>query len=243
MLMVKQFFLSLNRISHILFCACRLLLCQWELLRKVFFHLVYIPNQVIIHMDEIPLTLFFSRVKSQLSLSLYVKCFSPLVISVVLCWSCSHMSVFRLYWEPQTWAWHSDMSHKCWAEEKDHLSWPVGNVLPNAAHQAVGLLGHQGTLLADVKLVHQQPQSPFLQNSFPEDWPLVHPGAWGLFLPRCRTLHFPLLNFMKCLLAHFSCLSRSPLTASQPSGVAATHLSFVYSANLLTIHSAHHPCH
>lgn len=31
----------------------------------------------------------------------------------------------------------------------------------------------------------------------------------GLFLPRCRTSHFPLLNFMRFLYAHFSSLPRS----------------------------------
>ena len=58
----------------------------------------------------------------------------------------------------------------------------------------------------------------------------------GLFLPRCRTLHFPLLNFMRLLSAHFSSLSRSLWMAAQPYGISATPPSFVPSANLLRVH-------
>lgn len=113
-------------------------------------------------------------------------------------------------------------------------------MLPNAAQQAVGLLCHKSTLLPHVQLVHQQPQRPFLQSCFPADEPPVYPGACSLFLPRCGTLHFSFLNLMRCLLARFSCLSRSTWTATQPCGVAAPP-SFVYSANLVRVHSAPPP--
>ncbi|KAK4825450.1 hypothetical protein QYF61_027605 [Mycteria americana] len=46
-------------------------------------------------------------------------------------------------------------------------------------------------------------------------------------------LHFPLLNFMRFLSAHFSSLSRSLWMAVRPSGVSDTPPSFVSSANLL----------
>ena len=59
----------------------------------------------------------------------------------------------------------------------------------------------------------------------------------GLFLPRCRTLYLPLLNFIRFLCAQLSSLSRSRWMAAQPSGVSTTPPSFVSSANLLRVHS------
>ena len=58
-----------------------------------------------------------------------------------------------------------------------------------------------------------------------------------LFLPRCRTLHFPSLNFMRFLSAHSSSLLRSLGMAAQPSGVSATPRSLVSSAYFLRVHS------
>jgi len=42
----------------------------------------------------------------------------------------------------------------------------------------------------------------------------------GLFVPRCRTLHLPLLNFIRFLSAQLSSLSRSRWMAAQPSGIS-----------------------
>ncbi|XP_066851872.1 lethal(3)malignant brain tumor-like protein 2 isoform X4 [Anser cygnoides] len=58
----------------------------------------------------------------------------------------------------------------------------------------------------------------------------------GLFLPRGRTLHFPVLNFTGFSSAHFSSLSRSLWMAAQPPGVSAAPPSFVSSGNLLRAH-------
>ena len=51
----------------------------------------------------------------------------------------------------------------------------------------------------------------------------------GLFLPRCRTLHLPLLNFIRFLSAQLSSLSRSHWMAAQAAGVSTTPPSFVSS--------------
>ena len=59
----------------------------------------------------------------------------------------------------------------------------------------------------------------------------------GLFLPRCRTLHLPLLNFIRFLCAQLSSLYRSHWMPAQPSGVPATLPSFMSPANLLRLHS------
>ncbi|KAK4806792.1 hypothetical protein QYF61_005588 [Mycteria americana] len=60
----------------------------------------------------------------------------------------------------------------------------------------------------------------------------------GLFLPRGRTLPFPLLNFMRFLSAHFSSLFRSLWMAARSSAISATPPTFVSPANLLRVHSA-----
>ena len=57
----------------------------------------------------------------------------------------------------------------------------------------------------------------------------------GLFRPCCRTLHFPFLNFMKFLSAHFSILLRSLWMAAWPFGLSVAPLSLVWSANLMKV--------
>ena len=49
----------------------------------------------------------------------------------------------------------------------------------------------------------------------------------GLFLPRCRTLHLPLLNLIRFLSAQLSSLSRSRWMAEQPASISTTPPSFV----------------
>ncbi|KAK4832391.1 hypothetical protein QYF61_022246 [Mycteria americana] len=58
------------------------------------------------------------------------------------------------------------------------------------------------------------------------------------FLRRYRTLHFPLLNFMTFLIAHFSSPLRLLWVAAQHFGVSAAPPRFVSSANLPKVHSA-----
>lgn len=66
---------------------------------------------------------------------------------------------------------------------------------------------------------------------------MVSPCLWCmvLFLPRCRTLHLPCLNFKMFLSAQLSvplCLLRSFWMAAQHSGVSAIPNSFASSENL-----------
>lgn len=76
------------------------------------------------------------------------------------------------------------------AEYNENFPWPPHDSLPHAVQDVVDLLGHEITLLA---LVNQDPQVLFWKAAFQ----LVGPHAvWlpGLFLSRCRTLHFPLFH-------------------------------------------------
>lgn len=101
-----------------------------------------------------------------------------------------------------------------WVERKDHLSLTVCNTAPNALQDT---LSHccKGTLLARVQLGFLRIPSTFsadlLSRWLARNWCCY---MW-LFLPRCRTLHLPLLNFMRLLLAYFSGLYNS-LLAYQP---------------------------
>lgn len=83
--------------------------------------------------------------------------------------------------------------HQCWEEQKDQVSWPAGSTPPSTAHDAVGLC-------LWLTLDSLSPRSFFarLLSSLCK--------CRGFLLPRCRTLHFPLVNLMRFLTAHFCCL-------------------------------------
>ncbi|XP_068788224.1 uncharacterized protein [Struthio camelus] len=80
------------------------------------------------------------------------------------------------------------------------------------------------------------PRSFFMELLSSRSTPSLY-WCMGLFLPRCRTLHLPLLNFRRVLSAQLSSLSRSLGMAAQSSGVSAPPPSSVSAANLLRVHS------
>lgn len=61
----------------------------------------------------------------------------------------------------------------------------------------------------------------------PRKFPSSIYWCMGLFLPRVRTLHFPLLNFMRVMQAHFFSLLRPFWIAVQPSSLFVGPLSFI----------------
>lgn len=100
-----------------------------------------------------------------------------------------------------------------WAEEKDHLPWPAGSAFPSASHwtKVVGARTH--CLLMSSFLSSRTPGG-YLPNCFPFGHLPTHPPPqvyWSLtlFFPRCGSLHFPWLEFMRFLFAHFSSVLRS----------------------------------
>jgi len=104
--------------------------------------------------------------------------------------------------------------HQCWAEGKDHLPWPAGNALLNAAQDAICHSERVHCWL----LVNLSTSTPtlFLQICFPAGWSLLCTGAWVHFSLKCwRASYFP-LNFMWFLSARFFCLSSSLWMAAQP---------------------------
>lgn len=81
--------------------GCYHCLCSWPwtpLTKKPGFILFGHSICVFIHTDKISLSLLFYRLSSPSSLiHLYVRCSSPLIILVALCWTLSRMSMFLLY--------------------------------------------------------------------------------------------------------------------------------------------------
>ena len=57
--------------------------------------------------------------------------------------------------------------HRCWVQGYDHLPTPAGHTIPDTSQDAIGLLGHLGTLLAHVQpAVDKHPKVLFHQASF-----------------------------------------------------------------------------
>ena len=79
-------------------------------------------------------------------------------------------------------------------------------VLLHTAQDTISHVSHKATLLAHVSAPVTQDCSakPLCSWAPPSRY-----WCWGLFLPRCRTLHLSLLNFVKFLSVHFSSLLRS----------------------------------
>jgi len=138
------------------------------------------------------------------------------------------MSMSALYWGAQTWAQHSRCSLTS-AEQRGriillcllaalHLTQPRVLSTFFAAGAHCWLM---------VNLVSTRTSRGFSANLL-SSWaaPSIY-WCMGLSLPRCRTLHFPLLNCMRFLSAHFSSLLRSLWLAAKLSGVSATPHSFI----------------
>lgn len=150
-----------------LICVC-CLFCQWILLRRVWlYHLCSFPWEWIYpHMGKIPCSsILFPRLNSPRSLSLIAwemlqslnKLFGPFLDSLQYAHVCLVLGSPALGTALQAWP------HQCWAEEKDHLSWPADNALPNAARDSAGCFCCEGTLLARGHfVVYQDPMSPAL---------------------------------------------------------------------------------
>ena len=125
---------------------------------------------------------------------------------------------------------HQVWPYQCWIEGSDHIPWSVGNIPADAAQNSISFLCHNSALLADVQAWCPPGPQVFFAKLL-SNW-AAPTTYWflGLFLPRCRTLHLPLLNCMTFQWAHFSSLSGSLWMAAQPSVISAIPPSFVSSA-------------
>lgn len=133
-------------------------------------------------------------------------------------------------------------SHERWAEGRDPSFCPASCIPANTAWDALSLCC-LGTLLAPGQLVvHLDPQvlglvfwfgffaKLLIKQSAPS---LLH--CKGLFHPRCRPLHQPLLSFLRLFSARFSSPSQSPWTAVLLSSVFTAMPNLVLSTHLLVV--------
>ena len=102
---------------------------------------------------------------------------------------------------------------------------PTGNSLPSTGYCRVTLLVH----VQPTSTPRSSPAKLFFSRLVPSTY-----WCLELFLPRSRTLHFPLLNLLRFPLARFSSLLRSLWTAAHPASPWATHPS----SDLLRVLSA-----
>ena len=96
--------------------------------------------------------------------------------------------------------------HQGRVEGEENLPGPAGHS-PNAPQDLISFLGSQGMLLAHGQpVVHQDTQVPLHRAALQQVRPSLY-WCMGLFLPRCRTLHLPLLYLISFLSAQLSSLS------------------------------------
>lgn len=119
-----------------------------------------------------------------------------IIIFMAVCWTHSSTSMCLLQWGAQNWMWHSSCVLTS-AEWRGRTTSLVLLVTLPLMHPCTPI-----TLFATVThlcLMFNLVSSRTL-SSFPSRWPPACPWCLGLFLLRCRTLHFPL---WKCLIWMF----------------------------------------
>ena len=123
--------------------------------------------------------------------------------------------------------------HQCRVKGNNHLPAPAGHTISDTGQDAVGCLGHLGTLLAPIQpAVDQHPQVFLCRTAFQPPFP--KPVALrGVVVTR----HLALLNHIQLALAHRSSLSRSLCRAFLPSSRSTLPPNLVLSANFLRVHS------
>lgn len=108
--------------------------------------------------------------------------------------------------------------------------------ITSSPQDAIGLLCHEGTLLAYVQLVfHKEIQIFFCQAASQSVSSSLY-WCLGWFFLRGRTLHFPLMNFMRFLSLYFSSLPKLLWMAALPPSISITPPSLVSSMNLSRVH-------
>ena len=142
-------------------------------------------------------------------------------------WTHSHRSVFFLCWGVRSWTEDSRWGLTR-AEQRGRIPppltcWPRCFWCSPGYGWLSGLQAHTAGSYSVYYPPEPRSPSPLLStHSTPSLYPCL-----GLSRPRCSTLHLAMLNFMGFAWAHSSSLSRALWTASRPSRVSTTPLSFV----------------
>ena len=224
--MFKQFHI----LPFVPFVSCPVTGQLWEKPSSLFFILPFI---YLYTPAKIPLSFLSSRMNIPSSLRLsYDRCCNLLILCLALQWL-SPVCTCLLYWgacvldrRPQMWL------YECWAEGKDHFHQLAGNAF-NTTQDAVGLLCCTDLLLAHFQLGVPQDLSSFSARLYSSQSAPRVPWSIWLFFPRCRTLLWALLNYIRFPSDNFSSLSTSLWKATQPFDVSTTPQSFLSSADSL----------
>lgn len=182
------------------------------------------------------LILFFPRLSkaSSLNFILCALCPSPLSILLAAFWTLYHLSMSLLYQGTPNWT-HYFM--QCLLSVKGRRIVTFFDLLALLflihSSMQMDLFLPQGPLLTCSTCCSPGLPAPFLVTHHQASWlqpVLLH----GVNPAQVQDLHFPLLNFKRFLMAHFSSLSRSWM-AALPSSVLTTLPNLISSANLLRV--------
>ena len=136
------------------------------------------------------------NILSSLSFSLCKRCSSSLTTFMALCCTQSIMSMSLLYLGAQHWIQHA----KCVSLDLPALLF----LMQPRRLLAAFVVGAHCCLMVSLLSIRTFQGLLSSLSALSVYWCL------DLFLPRCRTLHFPLYSCMKFLSAHFSSLFRFP---------------------------------
>ncbi|KAK4830369.1 hypothetical protein QYF61_010464 [Mycteria americana] len=99
-----------------------------------------------------------------------------------------HLHVFLVVGGPKLNTAFEVRPHQCRVQGHDHFSSPAGHTISDTSQDAIGLLGHLGTLLAHIQAaVNQHPQV------------LFHLAAFQPLFPKPVALHGVAVAQIKCL--------------------------------------------
>ncbi|KAK4832380.1 LOW QUALITY PROTEIN: hypothetical protein QYF61_022235 [Mycteria americana] len=147
-----------------------------------------------------------------------------------------HLNVSLVVGDPKLNTVFEVQLHQCRVQGHDHFPSPAGHTIFDTSQDAIGFLGHLGTLLAHIQVaVNQHSQVLLCQAAFHPLFP--KPRCMGFLWPKSRTLHLALLNLIRLASAHRSSLSRSLCRAFLPSRRSTLPHNSVSSANFLRVHS------
>lgn len=192
-------------------------------------------DQVLVDSNKVsPLCLLFLRLDrpSSLSLSLCVRCSSPLTVLADLL---HHVHIFLVLRIPELGTSETTSRAPCQLQEQSHLPWPTGHTLTYTVQEMAVRLGCKSALLPSV--IHQDPQVLLCRATSQALTPTsLQRCSLGLFHPRSRTF-----QFTKFLSAHFLGLPRSLWIAVLPSNIFPP--MFNHPQTCLECTSSHHPGH
>lgn len=156
-------------------------------------------------------------------------------------WPCTSLPPVNLHLyspgEPSTGHSTPDVVSKALSKEIRSPPWPANNSLPNAAKDAVGLLCHEGTLLANDQLgINQDPKILLREFAFQlvASQEVLMPLV---FLPRCRTLYFSFVKLHEIPLSPILQHIQVPLNGGTTIWPISCSSQYLSSANLPKVHS------